>query len=178
MKKAVLIVVALLAAAVSAHALPVQVVLTTTAKSTTTTPAPTALYGLEMVLQLPVGVTAKLAPSTTGEKLLDPATINLADNSTLNTGTQVSAALIPATSATVGDTVKLLVVNPYGFRFGIFGNLWFDFKPGFTATYNSTTGAINSANFKVLSFLAIDATGNTIPSTQATGSISKSYVWK
>lgn len=188
MKKFVLLVVALLATAVAAHAQPIEVVLTTTAKAITqtvngvttiVTPAPTTLYGLELVLQLPVGVTPRLDPAAPGTNFVDPASIILADNSTLNTGTSFSAAYFPsATPATVGDTVKLVIANPYGFKFGIFGALGLDYKPGFVRTYNATTGTVTNVNFTVASFRAVDVNGNTIPSTQTTGSVSKSYSWQ
>ncbi|WP_318258235.1 hypothetical protein [Geobacter anodireducens] len=67
MKAAVLSLAILLAASASALAQPLQVVLATTATALTGTvikPAPTEFYGLEVVLQLPVGITPKLDPLT------------------------------------------------------------------------------------------------------------------
>ncbi|BEH10980.1 MULTISPECIES: hypothetical protein [Geobacter] len=181
MKAAVLSLIILLAASASALAQPLQVVLATTATALTGSvikPAPTEFYGLEVVLQLPVGITPKLDPLTPGKYFLDPATVVMVDNSMLNTGTLVSSALTPSTDPSVGDTVKFLLVNPYGVKFGTFGSLWFDFKPGFVPNYNATTQNVSNADIKVLSYRVLDVSGTEISTDQAAASISKTFVWK
>lgn len=174
--KKLLSIVALLLACSVAQAAPVQTVLGTTAKATRKLPAPTMYYGLDMVIQLPVGIKPVLDPAATGQNTVDPASIVLANTSKLQSGTLATASYTPSQIPTEGDTVSLALVNMNGINFGTIGSLWCEYKPGYVIHYNADSSPANMT-FKVLSYKLFDSDGDVIPTNQGLAVINKTYVW-
>lgn len=171
--KKLLVIVLLLCFTSIAHAAPVQTIISTTARRY----APPSFYGIQMVLQLPVGVTPHFDPTAPGQNLIDPTSITSLNTLNLSTNTLISAEYQPSSSSSVGDTVTIALSNSNGIGYGILMDVLCDFKTDFVPTYSSS-GNVNNVSFKIASVTLFDANGATIPSKYISVSINNTYVWK